>query len=156
MRRLSQSLKRRRGATATETVILIVLVAMVVLASIKALSGTLGGKVELANSEVAAVSTESSDAQRRRANAKRAREQEAGGQGSAANSETLGSGQGRSAKGSTAGLAEPDGPSVGEPAPGTPGAAPEEGCGGFNPFIIPIGLGMLGLLGYVVMKSQKG
>jgi Flp pilus assembly pilin Flp len=157
MRRLSQSLRQRRGATATETVILIVLIAMVVLAGIKAFQGTLGGKVEFANAEVAAVSTEGSDSQRRRANAKRAKEREAASGGnSSGSSQTQASAQDGSDNGGSSGLADPDAPEQGDAAAGAAAAQPEGGCGGFNPFAIPIGLGLLGLLGYVIMKSQKG
>ncbi len=160
MRRLGRSLKQRRGATATETIILVVLVAMVVLASIKVLRDNLGNKVDEANTHVSTVSMdrEDPDETRRRRNAKELEAQ--GGEGGGA-SEASGDqeGSGGSEGGSDGAVAasgghEADGEAVA--AGDAAGPPPDEGCGGFNPFIIPIALGLLGLLGYVVMKTRKG
>jgi hypothetical protein len=139
-------------------VILIVLIAMVVLASVKALQGTLGEKVEFASSEVGAVTTESGSSQRQRARMKRAREHEAtGGDSTSSRTETGSTPKSSSGEGGLASVADSDGNAQGQAAAASKGGpAPEGGCGGFNPFLIPIALGLFGLLGYVVLKSQKG
>lgn len=155
MRRLGNSLKQRRGATATETIILVLLVAMVVLASIKVLRDNLGNKVEEANTHVSAVSLEREDPDevRRRRNAKEA-SQEAQGHSSAQASQddSTGSRSGDDVSAASGGGAG----DVGEAPVGADGEPPADEGGGFNPFIIPIVLGLLGLLGYVIAKTKKG
>ncbi|QDG53193.1 hypothetical protein FIV42_21325 [Persicimonas caeni] len=160
MRRLGRSLKQQRGATATETIILVVLVAMVVLASIKVLRDNLGNKVDEANTHVSAVSIdrEDPDEKRRRQKAKEMA-QEGGEAGAGGSSEAGAKGQGSGgSQGGGAAVAGPDDEAGGSAVASADGqaAAPEGGCGGFNPFIIPIALGLMGLLGYVVMKTKKG
>lgn len=154
---LHQSLRRGLGATTTETVILLVLIAMVAIAMIKLLGGNIGGKVEFANDSVSAVSTENNEMERLRANQRAAEARRgSGGGGSAAEASQS------AAPGQPAGAASPA--SSNDPreraaasARATTAVAPSGGCGGgFNPFVIPIALGLLGLLGYVVVKSQKG
>ena len=158
MSRLGRSLRQRRGATATETLILIILVALVILASVKVLRDSLANKAETANEHVSAVSIdrEDPDEKRRRQKAKMASRgggEAAGSQAEASQqARTPGAGEGSPNAAST----EEGGDPIGE-APAESGAAPPQGgCGGFNPFIIPIVLGLLGLLGYVVMKTKKG
>jgi hypothetical protein len=126
-------------------VILIVLIAVAVLATVKTLQSTLGAKVDRANAEVAAVTTEGGKEQLQKEKAKQARAEAAAQEKSD---------QGR-AEAAPTGV--PGGPDQGGPAPAVAvGAEPEDDTGGFNPFIIPIALGLFGLLGYVIMKSQKG
>lgn len=148
-------MKPRLGATATETLILVVLVAMIVLASIKVLRDTMGDKVGEANERVASVTTEQDEQEQRRKQAtwrdgddEGARQSsqganaEAGGQGGSQGDDSVASGPG--------GLRNmPDGTDS------APAARSEGGCGGFNPFVIPIILGLLGLLGYVITKAKK-
>lgn len=161
MSKLRRSLTAGRGATATETLILMVLVAMVILASIKVLRDTLGDKVNSANDSVAEVSMESAaerDQRRLRENAKK----NAAGGAQSGQASAGGAGEGSAAAGSSGAGASGAGPSPSGGAaaataqPGAAQAEPESGCGGFNPFIIPIALGLAGLLGYVVLKSKKG
>lgn len=156
MRRLGRSLKQRRGATATETIILVVLVSMVVLASIKVLRDNLGNKVDEANTHVAAVSLDRQDPDeaRRKQNEKEAARASAV-EASADDSTEPAAADG--ARADRAVASSSSGEAVGEvDAAGAAAEQPAGGCGGFNPFIIPIFLGLLGLLGYVVMKTKKG
>jgi Flp pilus assembly pilin Flp len=146
-------MKPRLGATATETLILVVLVTMVVLASIKVLRDTMGDKADEASTRVASVTTEKGDEDRQERASWRddgdgavqgesGADQEAAGQGGSQDSDTVARGPG--------GLRNmPDGTDS------TPAAHSEGGCGGFNPFLIPIILGLLGLLGYVITKAKK-
>ncbi|MFP4599180.1 MAG: hypothetical protein ACLFVJ_13060 [Persicimonas sp.] len=135
---------------------MMVLVAMVILASVKVLQDTVGGKVGQANEQVnRGVSTESAeqrDERRRHANAKKAADQTGASEG------------GQAADGSGSGTGDDGQKVVDAPeAPRGPGGRTDQaaasspgGCGGFNPFIIPIALGLLGLLGYIFMKTKKG
>lgn len=152
---LHRSLRRGVGATTTETVMLLVLVAMVVVAGLKVFGGGVGQKVEFANDSVGAVSIQDNEMDRLRANQRRADAKRASqGRGAAA------------APSGAAGTPQAEGAATegstdkksGAPAPAQTNAAvaPTGGCGGFNPFAIPIILGLLGLLGYVVVKSRKG
>lgn len=153
--KLHRSLRRRVGATTTETVMLLVLVAMVVVAGLKVFGGGVGQKVEFANDSIGAVSIQDDEMDRLRANQRRADAKRAAqGRGSAAAPSGAASAaqpQGAAAEGATDKKS-----SVPAPARSTAAAAPTGGCSGFNPFAIPIILGLLGLLGYVVVKSRKG
>lgn len=155
---LKRSPRRCLGATTTETVLLIVLVAMVVMAGIKLFAGGVGEKVEFANDSIGAVSTEDDEMERLRENAREAKAERAA-RGGAASSTTT-SGDKKSSKKSSEGVASaPDSAKPSAPASAGPDAdarASAGGCGGTNPFLIPIVLGLLGLLGYVMAKSRKG
>lgn len=168
VKRLRRSLRSARGATVTEMVVLIVLVALAVMAGIKALGSTMGAKMDEANTRVAQVSTEQVPGQYGKpASSASGRAEEAGATPNRAAAPAQ----------ATPGADDPDDASKssargesGDPqlvdAPDVPrqraapvsnaAAPPDDGCGGFNPFLIPMVLGLLGLLGYVIGKSKKG
>lgn len=155
---LRRSLRRGRGATTTETVMLLVLIAMVVIASVKMLGGGIGQNVDFATDSVGAVSTDDNEMERLRANQRKAEARKAArGGGSAASASASTGGSAGSSGGGDSGESGAERRAGAASAQSAPAVAPRGGCGGdFNPFLIPIALGMLGLLGYVVAKSQKG
>ena len=143
--------RRPVGATASELIIIIVLVALVIMASVKMFQGNLGTKVELANDQVASVSTESDEERRLRERGRQAdqaraqREQSSKKRGQDEEAEKVARGEEHRRKHADLPDHRPQA-----------GAAAQPSCGGFNPFLIPIVLGLLGLLGYVIAKSKKG
>lgn len=155
-------MRRARGATTTETVMLLVLIAMLVIAGIKMLGGGIGQKVEFASDSVGAVSTESGEMERLRENQREAevRRKRKGGQVAAGASQKdptahASKGAGQQGAGQANGPRASEGANAAASSPAA--TASSGGCGGgFNPFVVPIALGLLGLLGYVVVKSQKG
>ncbi len=152
MSRLWRHMVRGRGATATETIILLVLVAMVILSIVKMFSNNLGTKVNKANSAVASLSTEDPDARRVRENGKKAWKGQNGAAAPAGEQQPAAGGSKGNGAAAAANAGKQGAPT--QTAAGTPTV--QEGCGGFNPFVIPIALGLAGLLGYVIMKTKKG
>lgn len=150
MRQSVQFWRGRRGATATELLVLLVLVAIVIMAAIKLLQEGLSDQAGKASDHVSSISTDSEDEDERRRKENMRRAEASGESG-----EDDGRGSSDSEDEEVAAPGEPKGPDPG----GTDRvryAESESGCGGFNPFLIPIALGLAGLIGYIVMKTKKG
>lgn len=135
---------------------MIILVGLIVMAGIKMFGGGIAGKADFANDMVGSVTTENQEAERLRAAGRKAEERRrahGGAASGAAEGSEAGGGEARHEEGGAQQAAR-------APAPATSAATSKEAGGadggGFNPFLIPIVVGLLGLLGYVMLKSQKG
>jgi hypothetical protein len=131
---------------------MIVLVAMIVMAGIKVFEGGISTKVELANESVGSISTENKDLEKLHERGRKSRKARAAAAGSDSPSTTGAAKSDGSAADGAPGEKKGNHPA----AAGQGAVAAQGGCGGFNPFLIPIALGLAGLLGYVILKSKKG
>lgn len=147
LRRMRSMIRRPRGATAVEYMVMMLLAVMVVMAVLKVFGGSIQEKFADANDELSG--TLASDAQERR-------------QRSGSGSEGGSSGDGTSSSDGSSGQGA-DGQTGGEAGTSAGGGSGEAGEGGleedegpgFNPVILLIALGLVGLLVYVMVKGKN-
>lgn len=148
LRQFRGSIERGRGASATEMIILLVLIAVVCIGVFRLFGGTIKNKLTGAQATVAAVGTEEKQTQ-----------------GSFEQASAAGSGGGsaKSADSNRKSQAGASGRSVANQggqaiAPSTSVAKVEQkpgSVGGFNPWILAIFLGLAGLLVYVFFAKKS-